>query len=83
MTSEWGHVFQDPATKEWHEATHLGTYSIDQVRAFLLRFHLGYILLSPNERQPLFRREIERVFAEWLRERIEVDGFTLYVLREP
>jgi len=52
----------------------------DEIKNFLIKFNLGYIVLSPNSRQDEFSEFVEQEFLGYIKDRHFIDGFILYIL---
>jgi hypothetical protein len=73
----------EPAPWIWGstQVTRLPDYPAETVDRFLATFDLGYVLLQPNERQPMFAEGIDRLLAGRIKSRSkDPDGFILYVV---
>lgn len=55
-------------------------YSKDQVKDFLEKFNLGYIILSPNPRQQQFLLVIDDLLKDYPYQKYTYEGFILYKL---
>lgn len=56
------------------------TYKDDEVRTFINTFNLGYIVIAANPRHDEYERVIDQLFARWILQKTQQEGFTLYVL---
>lgn len=56
------------------------TFSKQQITDFVEKFNLGYIILSPNQRQKLFSQVIENIFEEKISQKYEAQGYVIYYL---
>ncbi len=57
------------------------TYTNEQVVAFLRKYNIGYMILSPNSRQAYFSTVIEKNFILYIDRKITTEGYILYTLR--
>ncbi len=54
----------------------------DEVLGVIKDIDLGYIILSPNPRQSLFEKTVDKIFAEFIKNKTTyTDGFILYILK--
>lgn len=57
------------------------TYSSKEIEGFLKLFNLGYIILSPNQRQKDFEKIIDKTFMEYISSKKSSEGFILYRIK--
>ncbi len=55
-------------------------YSETEVGQFIYKFNLGYIILSPNDRQKQFAEIVENLFKNKIKEKRDSDGYVQYKL---
>lgn len=56
-------------------------YSSTEIADFIKKFNLGFIILSPNNRQNDFSAVIDRWFAGYIKDKSSIDGFVFYQLK--
>lgn len=57
------------------------TFTNKDVDSFLLKFNIGYIILSPNQRQKDFETVVENLFKNNISQKVEENEFILYYIK--
>ncbi len=76
----------EPVISEIFEFTSLGgtrplsDIPEEDIKMFINKFKLGYIVLSPNNRQREFSDFVENEFGNYIKSKVDIDGYILYIL---